>query len=404
MGGAKQSWLETQERGWSEPDKCVCPDCVEDDFLKDVIRENACQRMCDYCGHRTRSFSAAPVEVLMEPIARTVFFYYNDPTDACVPYDGGCFIFDPTHTDDVLMELGLECNDELFNDISEAFVNFGWVPAANGHWASSHEHEILSYSWSSFVEIVKHNVRFFFLDDPDSCCHEYEEYEPRRLLQAIGRMVNELSLVKQLPAGTMFFRVRERHQEDGWALDADQLGAPPAQLARAGRMNPAGISYFYLAFEQQTALCEVLQCPPCSAAVASFNSQQELSVLDLSSLPELPSIFDHASRDVREALLFLRQFVEEISKPIRKDGQEHIEYVPSQVISEYFALIFRHAEDRHLDGILYPSAIRPGGRNLLLFPSNRGYERNFDQVIFLSAQEMNFADWSEFSAAITVRS
>jgi len=168
-------------------------------------------------------------------------------------------------------------------------------------------------------------------------------------------------------------------------------------------MNPAGISYFYLAFEMQTALGEVLQCPPCGAAVASFISQQELSVLDLSSLPEMPSIFGQSYRDARESLLFLRQFVKEVSRPVRKDGQEHIEYVPSQVISEYFALIYRHGDDRHLDGIMYPSAIRPGGKNLVLFPSKRGYERNFDQVAFQSVQELYFADWSEFLAAIMER-
>ena len=52
--------LEAEERGWYEPDGYVCPDCVEDDFLKEIIRENACHRECDYCGRRTRTYSAAP--------------------------------------------------------------------------------------------------------------------------------------------------------------------------------------------------------------------------------------------------------------------------------------------------------------------------------------------------------
>ncbi|ASF45484.1 RES family NAD+ phosphorylase [Methylovulum psychrotolerans] len=74
----------------------------------------------------------------------------------------------------------------------------------------------------------------------------------------------------------------------------------------------------------------------------------------------------------------------EISKPVTKDGSEHIEYVPSQVVSEYFALVFQPAKGKNLDGILYPSSVHSGGRNLVLFPSERTFEPIFDQVGFLS--------------------
>lgn len=397
MGRAKQEWLETQERGWTEPEGYVCTQCVEDEFLKEVIRYHACQRKCDYCGNRTRAFSAAPVSALMEVISNTVFYYFNEPASSGIPWE---LMGEPTDTHDVLMELGLECNDQLFEDLANAFVNDAWVRAAGGHWASSHEHEILSYSWDSFVCLVKHEKRFFFIEDSDSDSYESEKYEPSRLLPVIGGIVNGLGLIKQLSGDATLFRVRERNPGDTWELDANQMGAPPAELARAGRMNPAGISYLYLALERQTALAEVLQSPPCGAALATFFSQEMLSVLDLTALPELSSIFDHTANEERESLLFLRQFVKEISKPVRKDGQEHFEYVPSQIVSEYFALIFRHSGEHHLDGIMYPSAVRPGGKNLVLFPSKRGYERNFDQVVFQSAMEVSFPNWYEFTGAI----
>jgi len=398
MGRAKQEMIEAEDRGWHEPGGYVCDECVKDEFLKDIIRMNAEQQKCDYCKPIASSNCAAPVSSIMEPIGNTVFNYYNEPAIACVPYDGG-YTFEPTDTDNVLRSLGLECHDQLFEDISNAFVHEGWVEAAGGHWAASHQNEILSQSWSNFVDVVKHEVRFFFSRIPTSIEAGPQEYSPQQLLSVISHLIQELGLTKTTSTGTKLFRVRERYKGSDWELNQEQMGPAPSDRAAAGRMNPAGISYLYLAFEQETALAEVLERPPCGAAIAQFDAQRDLLILELTSLPPLPSIFDDSRREQREGLLFLRQFVVEISKPVRKDGREHVEYVPSQVVSEYFALAFRF-NGQPLDGIAYPSAIRPGGKNLVLFPSKRGSERNFDQIVFQSVWELKLADWSELSVAI----
>lgn len=400
MGRAKQQMMEAESRGWWEPDGFVCDKCVEDDYLKDIIRENVSRQICDYCGRRTRAHSAAPVSALMEPIIKTVLYYYNDPMSAGVPSDEGYFVLEPTDTREVLMSLSFECHDDLFEDIASAFVNDSWVPAAGGNWAAPSPSEALSASWSNFVRIVKREVRYFFSRIPVSRFASPEEYSPQQLLPIIGHLVKELGLVTTFPVGTSLFRVRERDERSNWELNGDQMGPPPSDRAAAGRMNPAGISYLYLAFEQNTALAEVLAGPPCGAAIAKFIAQKDLLILDLTALPSLPSIFDDAQRESREGLLFLRQFVEEISEPVRKDGREHVEYVPSQVVSEYFALVFRPRGHRPLDGIAYPSAVRPGGKNIVLFPKERGTSPTFDQVVFQEASEVTFSNWAELSAAL----
>ena len=265
---------------------------------------------------------------------------------------------------------------------------------------SSHPHEELSALWNSFVNIIKHEVRFFFHRAPSAKPDHPWEPDPRRILRTIGDLAKRMTLVRQVSAGLPLFRVRAREEGATWEIDADQMGAPPAELARAGRMNPAGISYLYLAFEQETALAEVLSGPPCAVAIAQFTTQRELHVLDLTNLPEEPSIFDESRRDEREALLFLERFVDAISQPVRKDGGEHIGYVPSQVVCEYFALVFQVPHHRALDGIVYPSAVRPGGRNLVLFPTARGFGRDFDQVAYQDAWDQSFPDWAAFTAAL----
>ncbi len=399
MGQAKREMMEAEDRGWYEPEGHVCSDCVEDEFLKEVIRQHASQRQCDYCGRQTRAHSAAPVAVLMHPIGSAVFYYFNDPTQAGVPYDQG-WLSTPTGTQDVLMTLPLACHDQLFEQIAQAFVHTEWVPAAGGHWSSSHLNEELSALWDSFVNIIKYEIRFFFQHASAAKSANPWEHDPRHILLTIDRLVKRLKLPSRLPEKTSLFRARIRSEEADWAIGAEQMGAPPSELARAGRMNPVGISYLYLAFEHETALAEVLSGPPCAAAIARFETQRELRILDLTHLPAEPSIFDEARRPERESLLFLERFVEEISQPVRKDAREHIDYVPSQVVCEYLALVFRVSRNRSLDGIVYPSAVRPGGRNLVLFPTERGFTRLFDQVEFQTAWEREFADWADLSASV----
>lgn len=384
MGREKARMMEADERGWYAPDGYVCDDCVEDDFLKEIIRENASQRVCDYCGRRTRAHTAAPVEVLMEPIASAVFYYFNNPVDAYMPYDSGegGWLIESTDTYDVLESISFDCHSQLLEDIVGAFVHNEWVETAGGTWMGSHPHEEMGYLWDHFVRIVKHELRYFF-DHPLPNSTE-EQYDPSSLLPTIGSLVKRLGIVDTLPDGTSLFRARKKDLDD-FSLDAEQLGAPPSEVASAGRMNPAGISYFYLAFDQQTALAEIQHKQSDQSAIGHFQLVRDAQILNLTKLPELPSIFDDNSRAEREELIFLRNFIQEITKPVEKDNRMHIDYVPSQVVSEYFALVFKLRNGERLDGILYPSAVHTGGRNLVLFPTERGYERKFDQVEFVSA-------------------
>ena len=52
---------------------------------------------------------------------------------------------------------------------------------------------------------------------------------------------------------------------------------------------------------------------------------------------------------------------------------EHVEYVPSQVVCEFFAQVFNRSEERQrVNGIAYRSAVVPEGQNVILFPPEGG--------------------------------
>lgn len=64
-------------------------------------------------------------------------------------------------------------------------------------------------------------------------------------------------------------------------------------------------------------------------------------------------MFDPERGGERRPLLFLHQFVKQLSKPARAQFED-IDYVPTQVMTEYLLRIFRKGE---VDGILNPSAL-----------------------------------------------
>ncbi|MGZ4968699.1 MAG: HEPN-associated N-terminal domain-containing protein [Methylobacter sp.] len=394
MGREKNAMIEAEDRGWIKPEGYVCPDCVVDEYLKGVIRDYACRRECDYCGRRTRKHSASPVAEIMETISTTVLTWFNKPEDAGEFWDSeddSYFSGDEAIDTREMLKSLLDCNEQLFEDIADAFINDEWVETANGHWLGSHPHELMTYAWEQFADIVKHESRYFFQQTPSSFANQEDEnksaqqenYNPANFLLTLGKLVNKLRLFDTLPTGKTLFRARPKEEGKPFPLNAKELGAPPSKYSRTGRMNPAGISYLYLAFEQETALAEVRQGnQSLQIAIGQFETQRELQILDLTVLPEKPSIFDAQHYEELVGLFFIDEFINEITKSVIRDGREHIEYVPSQVVSEYFALVFHLEDGKRLDGIKYPSSVRSGSHNLVLFPTERSFEPVFEQVEF----------------------
>ncbi|MFB9929976.1 RES domain-containing protein [Amycolatopsis halotolerans] len=95
----------------------------------------------------------------------------------------------------------------------------------------------------------------------------------------------------------------------------------------------------------------------CYAILGEFETARDLTLLDLTQLPRIPSLYTESGRTPeRYDLTFLRQFARDLAQPIALDGREHTEYVPTQVITEYL----RFVSTTKVDGILYPSAQTDG--------------------------------------------
>src|SRR5262249_23506696 len=59
-----------------------------------------------------------------------------------------------------------------------------------------------------------------------------------------------------------------------------------------------------------------------------------------------------------------------LAKPIKKDDREHIEYVPTQVVTEFLRHEFRTEGGHRVKGIIYQSARNGKGKCCVLFVRN----------------------------------
>jgi hypothetical protein len=215
--------------------------------------------------------------------------------------------------------------------------------------------------------VIKHQRRYFFTQYKR---HEDSElFGPDQILKLIFSYARNEGAFVVLPRGTHIFRARRQRKGMKYA-SAGTLGPPPVERAiQTNRMSPPGVVMTYAADDIATALAETANAPGLFA-IGEFVTERDALILDLTRLPPIPSVFaelpDSLEYDPRPRLGFLHHISREISRPIARDDRVHIEYVPTQVVTEYVRTALT-IENRAVDGIRYRSSRRRVETALVLF-------------------------------------
>ncbi len=385
------------------PDKFVCAGCFGDDYLKAFIEEKAASEICSYCGKkRIRKDIAAPVDAVIEHMLACISRRYGDAWANGASYDteDGKWMTQTWDTNELLFDYVDLPNDHgtLRKDIANAFPDRTW--STHDPWSST-DAEILQWGWKSFVEAAKHRRRFFFTrkekKDENDIFDDRESLDPGQLLARFGGGCVHSGLIKTVPEGTVILRCRPRSRKSEKFAKARDLGPPPPAFARQNRMSPAGIPMFYGSDNKQTTLAEMPELPK-HYAIATFETLRPLKVLDLTNVRD-PSIFGMSENADYDWLLFMNQFLIDFSSPIKRDDRIHIEYVPTQVITEYL----RDAKlggKPPVEGIKYLSARKPGGICYVLFIDAFGVEPKASD---LSGNDESDERWRRPKSGYTLR-
>jgi hypothetical protein len=190
------------------------------------------------------------------------------------------------------------------------------------------------------------------------------------MLLEIAKLVDDLGLIKTIHAGHRLYRARPRADAHVKYRTAKELGPPPEESAtQTNRMNPPGIPMFYGAENATLAVAEI-RTPLFS--LGRFKTTRAIQLLDLAALPKVPGFFSMASQRERLGLAFLQEFSKLISQPVERDDRTHVDYIPTQVYTEFL----RDYEflGGLVDGIRYKSATALEGANVVLFATNENVQ------------------------------
>jgi len=350
--------------------KYVCAECFSDYAIKEFIAQNAFDKKCSYCSNESDEPLAAHLEEIIEFIREGIETEWDNPVN-CVGWESaeggwmGARVIGTYELLTVEIEELWDTNEKVLDDI---------IYSLDQEWCqrdpySLPDEEALFLSWRGFAYQVKHHTRYIFLR-----LNEEKEFPYDSDIIPVSKMLDSLSnellkleeenLLTMIGVGSKIFRTRI-HDKSVRLSRATEIGTVQLESAKySNRMSPAGIPMFYGSLDPQTALEETVDDSDIRvgkiASIGTFSVIKQLKVLDLTKLHEIPSIFDTNRGYLRSSLIFLRKFEEEISKPINKDGVEHIEYVPTQVFTEYIRHLYRDQSGNGLDGILYRSSKHKG--------------------------------------------
>ena len=348
--------------------KSICENCIgNEEYLKSVVRQSASHEICDYCQSQTKTIG---FEKAYELVCNGLVEYSRAVDE--LPYNGreGGYLGSTYETHEVVEDLELEAQDEFLRDIiSELGEHELWCDT---DWNQMNDSDVLKYSWSRFAEIVKHKERFVFLDYDKRTQLKYIDPDTPlpidHLLKMICEWIVEFKLFSTIRKDVEVYRGRQTNGGESF-VTPEELGTPPKEIAIATRMTPAGIPCFYASSDIKTAAAEILEDTQTSARISlgTWQTQKDMRLVDLTKLPQLPSIFKLEDREKRGKLIFLYHFKDEVLKPVNKNGQEHIGYIPTQVVSEYIRIMLPKMEKCQIDGIAYPSERSPGGDCYALF-------------------------------------
>ncbi len=358
----------------------VCADCVVDDALASLVSQMLSCNKCSYCTAASNRAIAAPFDAIMERIYAAVTTEYQDAQEVNTPWVEGGWLEEEILIEEIIENFDPGWRKNFLNDVISSFdPSIYWVEHTDGSWGLDNPSDSLRWGWRAFKDQVLTKTRYLFLNEPED---EYNSGRPDyipigEMLEILGGICEKEQFIYEVPAGTLFYRVRAAKKNCSFKLFSEMAAPPPGYSTVAGRMNPAGIPYFYIASDPETAEKEIISWAKWWC-VAEFESLQPLRIVDFSTEVASPSIFEPALYERRHHIGFLKSFASEITKPTEKDGREHIDYVPTQIISEYFRYRFKDISGNGVHGIAYPSVKNHGGKNFAIFEAkNEALEKLF---------------------------
>lgn len=331
---------------------CCC-NCFSNSELKAIIDAKKVKGDCDFCGsHDVHVYEIGTDDTLAQTLDGLLDVYTPvSDLPADYPREHTGMLKDVFYNNwnlfsvkpELIYRLLISICSERYSIQPSLFDGPVGIKQIQDHSYLEENTILMQYCWKDFVEGIKHKNRF------------HSDYiNKERLLQF-------LRCVKKVHhRGETFFRARICPDSRGYKRN--EMGPPPENIAKAGRVNPSGISVLYLSDSLETTLYEIRAGVYDYVTVGRFKLQKDIDVINLTSIDQIsPFIGDLAGFDYTQYALnieHLKMIAQEIAKPLRNDNT--LDYLPTQYISDFI-------RSKQFHGIEYISTMKKNGANLAVF-------------------------------------
>lgn len=342
----------------------VCENCMEGTIFKRFVSDNGNIGPCSFCSPENIQTRVINYDLLLEHICEKVegeFETYNNEYDD----DEGNPVVPVLDSFDLMGKIGLNIeNEDLFGQIREHFSESDWV---SYEAMAPTEDQVFSGGWSRFKDLVMRLGPDAYKDHFDPGRSE-DDPEHIHIAHVPGMLVGIVhNLVVKLPSGTSIWRVRVLSSDP---QVPDDFTSPPKALAKQpNRMSPVGISMFYGAEDYETAVAETVDHSRLQGHTVygiQFETTCDFQILDLTQ------IYGQAHFNFQKRFRkfgprgFLEEFVQDLSQPIERDGNERKEYIPTQIFTEQVRSKMTSKTGDSILGIKFTSS-RTGGICYVIF-------------------------------------
>jgi hypothetical protein len=196
------------------------------------------------------------------------------------------------------------------------------------------------------------------------------------------------SLSHSVIAGTVFYRARLDDDAIGCLdMPSDQdMGAPPWDKAKAGRVNASGISVLYVGDAPDTAIYEMRPSKGARVHLAQCHAKTSLKVFDFTAYRRVRGLdpFSPEFEPHVKAASILAVLNDAFATPVAPHTPDR-DYAPTQYIAELI-------RSSGYDGIKYRSAMAPSGVNYVFF-SPENFEIRYMRSVKITKIKVEFEDY-----------
>jgi hypothetical protein len=353
----------------------VCTDCLTENFLQHYASGNDVSE-CDYCDRELPVMDIEELVKLCETAINVSFRAIQQP--GSVIHHGYPPIGESLY--DVLDRM-LGSDETLLSDIHERLLD-SWSCPDDDDPCFEEETEAsseLTIGWRKMEHSLKFESRLANPLVGSILTMVFDGIEDLRSVDDRSAIViaGQGYPISSFQRGRVF--QDEQSMEEALTHPEKHLGPVPGGKGSPGRMNAKGISVFYGATDDHTAIAEVR--PPVGSTVvtARFDVIRPLRLLNLNDLASMRphrglSYFNPIRRSLTERCAFLKDLQRQLTMPVMPDSAES-GYLITQAIADFLAT----HEKLNLDGILFPSVQvqqdTSPGQNVILFNKASGVER-----------------------------